>query len=107
MFQRFYEHAASGSHLFNMFIAKTRGFAIDHTVLSGKALYQVTKRGMNMKSSFVSLYTRYASSHITPSMHMATHTLMLTFISRYGTQYVFVMTTWHVWFAIACLTLSP
>ena len=84
MFQRFYEHAASGSHLFNMFIAKTRGFAIDHTVLSGKALYQVTKRGMNMKSSFVSLYTRYASSHITPSMHMATHTLMLTFISRYG-----------------------
>ena len=107
MFQRFYEHAASGSHLFNMFIAKTRGFAIDHTVLSGKALYQVTKRGMNMKSSFVSLYTRYASSHITPSMHMATHTLMLTFISRYGAQYVFVMTTWHVWFAIACLTLSP
>ena len=107
MFQRFYEHAASGSHLFNMFIAKTRGFAIDHTVLSGKALYQVTKRGMNMKSSFVSLYTRYASSHITPSMHMATHTLMLTFISRFGAQYVFVMTTWHVWFAIACLTLSP
>ncbi len=107
MFQRFYEHAVSGSHIFNMFIAKTRGFAIDHTVLSGKALYRSTQRGMNMQHSFVSLYTRYAASHITPSMHMAALTTILTLISRFGAQYVFLMTTWHVWFAIACLTLSP
>jgi hypothetical protein len=26
---------------------------------------------------------------------------------RYGPQYVFLMTTWHVWFAITCLSLSP
>ena len=57
MFQRFYEHSLSGSHIFNMFIAKTRGFAIDHTVLSGKAIYKSTRRGMNMRSSFVHLYT--------------------------------------------------
>ena len=107
MFQRFYEHALSGSHIFNMFIAKTRGFAIDHTVLSGKAIYKSTKRGMNMRASFVSLYTTYASSHITPSMNMAAHTVMLTLVSRYGARYVFAMTTWHVWFAIAALTLSP
>ena len=90
-----------------MFIAKTRGFAIDHTVLSGKAIYKSTKRGMNMRASFVSLYTTYASSHITPTMNMAAHTVMLTLVSRYGARYVFAMTTWHVWFAIAALTLSP
>ena len=107
MFQRFYEHSLSGSHIFNMFIAKTRGFAIDHTVLSGKAIYKSTRRGMNMRSSFVHLYTTYASSHVTPSMTMAAHTVMLTLVSRYGAQYVFAMTTWHVWFAIAGLSLSP
>jgi len=26
---------------------------------------------------------------------------------RCGAKYVFLMTTWHVWFAITCLTLSP
>ena len=107
MFQRFYQHSLSGAHIFNMFIAKTRGFAIDHTVLSGKAIYKVTRRGMQMQSSFVSLYTRYASSHITPSMSMAALSVLITLISRYNAQYTFVMTTWHVWFAILCLCLSP
>ena len=90
-----------------MFIAKTRGFAIDSSVLSGDAFYTSTQRGMSMKASFVSLYTRYAASHITPSMEMGVYTVMLTLLSRYPALYVFVMTTWHVWFAIACITLSP
>ena len=36
MFQRLYQHSLSGAHIFNMFIAKTRGYAIDHTVLSAR-----------------------------------------------------------------------
>ena len=107
MFTRFFQHALAGAHVFNMFIAKTRGYAIDHTVTSGKALYQVTRRGMRMRHSFVSLYTRYAVSHITPSAEMAAYVVMLTALSRFGPMYVFVMTTWHVWFAITCLSLAP
>ena len=107
MFTRFFQHALAGAHVFNMFIAKTRGYAIDHTVTSGKALYQSTRRGMRMRHSFVSLYTRYAVSHITPSAEMAAYVVMLTALSRFGATYVFVMTTWHVWFAIACLSLAP
>ena len=41
------------------------------------------------------------------TMEMGMHTVMLTLLSRYGPQYVFLMTTWHVWFAITCLSLSP
>jgi len=84
MFQRVYQHALSGAYIFNMFIAKTRGFGIDQSVLSGQAFYRTTQRRMIMKASFVSLYTRYAASHITWSMEMGMHTIMLTLLSRYG-----------------------
>ena len=107
MLQRVFQHASSGAHIYNMFIAKTRGYAIDLTVLSGKAYYQRTRRGMRMQATFVSLYTRYAASHITPSMEMATLTVLITLLSRYNALYVFVMTSYHVWFAVFCLTLSP
>ena len=67
MFQRFYEHSLSGvAHLQHVHRQDARVRHRPHRAF--RAIYKSTRRGMNMRSSFVHLYTTYASSHVTPSM---------------------------------------
>jgi hypothetical protein len=62
---------------------------------------------MSMNASFVDLYTQYADSHILPAASIIVQTLLLTELSSFGSQYVFVMTTWHVWLACLFWIFSP
>ena len=107
MIKRLYHDCTSGAFVYHMFIAKSRGAAIDSSVSSGQAAYRGTKRTMSMNASFVDLYTQYADSHILPAASIMVQTLLLTELSSFGSQYVFVMTTWHVWLACLFWIFSP
>jgi len=105
--KRLYHDLSSGSYIFNMFIAKARGAAVDRSIISGEALYRGTSRSMSMNASFVDLYTQYGVSHIIPAMNLAGLTILMTCLSSYSGLYVFVTTSFHIWIAAAFLMFSP
>jgi len=107
MLKRLYHDMTSGSYIFNMFIAKARGAAVDRSIISGEALYRGTSRSMSMNASFVDLYTQYGVSHIIPAVQLALFTILITCLSSYSALYVFVTTSFHIWIAIAFLMFSP
>lgn len=102
-----YHGIVTGSFVYHMFIAKSRGSAIDGSITSGEASYRGTKRSMSMNASFSDLYMQYAVSHIIPSMSTVAMTLLLTELSTFSAGYVFVTTTWHVWIAVILWMFSP
>jgi 1,3-beta-glucan synthase len=107
MFSKLYQHTITGSFIFNMFIAKMRGFSLDSSINTGEAAYMKTKRGMTMRASFVSLYSKYAESHIKPAIEMAWITAAIMSLSTLGALHEFFASTWHVWFAVWNLTMAP
>ena len=76
MFSKLYHHD-NRTCIFNMFIAKMRGFSLDSSINTGEAAYMKTKRGMTMRAGFVSLYSKYAESHIKPAIEMAWVTVVI------------------------------
>ena len=53
MFSKLYHHTITGSFIFNMFIAKMRGFSLDSSINTGEAAYMKTKRGMTMRAGLL------------------------------------------------------
>ena len=102
-----YNGLISGSFVYHMFIAKSRGYSIDASITSGDAVYRGTKRSMHMNASFTDLYMQYAASHILPSFTIVALTVLLTALSRFGPLYVLITTTWHVWLAVSMWVFSP
>ena len=102
-----YQGMMSGSFIYHMFIAKSRGYAIDASITSGDAMYRGTKRSMSMNASFSDLYMQYGASHILPSVSIIALTILLTELSYFNALYVFITTTWHVWIAATLWMLSP
>ena len=107
MFSKLYHHTITGSFIFNMFIAKMRGFSLDSSINTGEAAYMKTKRGMTMRAGFVSLYSKYAESHIKPAIEMAWVTVAIMSLSSLGALHEFFSSTWHVWFAVWNLSMAP
>ena len=102
-----YQDMASGSFVYHMFIAKSRGHAIDASITSGDATYRGTKRNMSMNASFSDIYMQYADSHVIPAFAIVCMTVLLTELSNFSGQYVFFTTTWHIWVAVSLWIFSP
>lgn len=107
MLRETYQDMASGSFVYHMFIAKSRGHAIDASISSGDATYRGTKRNMSMNASFSDLYMQYGDSHIIPAFAIMFMTVLLTELSNFSAKYVFFTTTWHIWVAVSLWMFSP
>ena len=92
----------SGSWIFFLFTAQTKGYHFARAVGVGKAGYVATGRGFVIEpSSFVRLFALYAKSHIYTGVETLAYLVMYEF---YKTLSSTISATWASWmFAVAMM----